>query len=63
MIYFGSIVPDATCYINQCLYFLIVRKEQITIDQKVTLDELNSLIKKEKNPEVWKRLILSNLGM
>lgn len=34
----------------------MVGKEQITIDQKVTLDELNSLIKNEKNPRVLKRL-------
>ncbi|MCQ1536379.1 hypothetical protein FTO70_11985 [Methanosarcina sp. KYL-1] len=56
MIYFLSIVPDAACYIHQCLHFLIVGKEQITIDQKVTLDELNSLIRNEKNPGVLKRL-------
>jgi putative transposase len=34
----------------------MVGKEQIVIDQKVTLDELNSLITHEKNSRVLKRL-------
>ncbi len=34
----------------------MVGKEQIVIDQKITLDELNSLITHEKNSRVLKRL-------
>src|SRR3974390_3337175 len=34
----------------------MVGKEQISIDQKVTFDELNSVITHEKNPRVLKRL-------
>ena len=34
----------------------MVGKEQIAIDQKVTLDEVNSLIKHENNSRVLKRL-------
>jgi len=37
-----------------------VGKEQIVIDRKVTLDELNSLITHEKNFRVLKNVILSN---
>jgi hypothetical protein len=34
----------------------MVGKEQIIIDRKVTLDELNSLITHEKNSRVLKKL-------
>jgi putative transposase len=38
------------------LIFFIAKKEQIPIDRKVTLDEINFLIKHENNSRVLKRL-------
>jgi len=43
----------------QVLYPFIVGKEQIIVDRKVTLDELNSLITHKTNSRMLKNFILS----